>query len=376
MKSKKKELVLILVLIVSLFSFIYIIDSASAAKDDSDECIKSFPKGNIYFCGIPTKYCSHTTCNYCVKGYNAADNCYYYAGFDCKKYCVGSGSGSGGGSNDLDAPVITINSPQNNQLYSTRKVTLGIALNEQAKIEYTDLNDGRGRWSTFCKSCSSGMKSLSFNDGENRYLIKATDGSGNEETKEIKFFIDSQKPRIHTFGPLKGYADGTFWVQYTEDNLQEVTINYGNVAKGFNSTKITSCDNGKKQNCEIEVNLKKYDGQQIEYYFTIKDIAGSVVESKKAKLDVDVSFPNITSLNYRVEDRKVYFDIDVNEANLASITYTDESQVVPKPKKLCSKLVDEKCNARVTFGYGEHYLNIEVSDKAGNIISWPVNVTI
>src|SRR3989338_6339550 len=343
-----------------------------------------FSRGDVInFCNpqITDRVASSDTYRMCMKAYDEVNKCYSLGNWNVCNSLAGAGCGGNGGSGEVDAnaPVIVLNTPVENFIYNSRKVNLGVAINEQGKIEYEDLINGRGRCSILCKGCSSMNKALSFKEGENRYRIKATDYNGNEAFKDVIFFIDSQKPRIHNAEPKNGFASGNFAIQYTEDNLKEIILNYGNPEHGYKTAalNLSNCASGKKQSCDIDVNLANYSEEIIEYFFSVEDIAGNKVVSKTFVLDVDTTFPEINSLDYKIAGTKFYFTIAVNKKNLNKISYIDNFGITQREKRMCSRLTaDGLCKYSTTFKSGEHSLAISVLDDAGNMISRNVEFVI
>jgi hypothetical protein len=131
------------------------------------------------------------------------------------------------------------------------------------------------------------------------------------------------------------------------------------------------CRPGNNEGCFFKVDLSDYNGQDIEYYFLIQDIAGNIVKSKINKVLVDTKAPKIKNpLDFfEVSGNYVYFKIEIEETNLAKIEYKDYNEKIPKWKSLCSKLNKYGfCTKKVSFKGYYPELSIKVSDKAGNAI--------
>ncbi|MFA6023489.1 MAG: hypothetical protein WC781_05360 [Candidatus Pacearchaeota archaeon] len=286
--------------------------------------------------------------------------------------CSSSGGNGSGGSGDKTAPTITIQSPTNNSVNAGRKVLLDIRLSEVADLRYTDLVDGRGRWTIICGNCNSYSGERAFKEGFNYIRIEAKDRAGNIAFKDLIFYLDAQKPLIHAVDPKNGFASGNFSITYTESTVKKINITYGNGATGLRSAGLSNCGSGKKQNCSIKLDLSAYNNQAITYSFTIEDRAGNKVTTRPVKLDVDTLAPVINSFNYTIKLRNVRFLMSINEKNLESITYVDSSDLplngrAPTPKRMCSNLKNGICDIKLSFKTGEHDLIIYVKDKAGNI---------
>lgn len=173
--------------------------------------------------------------------------------------------------------------------------------------------------------------------------------------------------------PRSDYASGLFQVQYSEENLAEIRIFYGNEETGFRNSSLVNCSSGEKVWCSIDVNLEDYDGERIEYYFIVKDIAGNEKRSQiRQNLNVDTTFPILNNpgsfWNYTSGERYVRFVLDITEENLDKIYYIDNSAENPRLRTLCSRLRDGICETRKSFSRGNHSLDIQVTDEAGNSI--------
>lgn len=341
-------------------------------------------KEKINFCGnVRDRVCDTDLCKYCMNGYDSVNKCYHYGGWnacnsapaECTFNSGGGGGGSGGGGN-VSIPTIILHNPLNGTVYSTRQVIFDVSLSKKADLLYTDLISGRGRWTSVCNDCSSYSKLRSFNEGENKLMIKAIDNGGRASFKNVTFFIDSKKPVIHKTEPGNGLSNGQFMITYTELNLKQINLNYGNTAKGFKNINLTGCSSGNKQICEIKTNLSVYNGQTIQYYFTVEDRVGNKVSSRSVKLDVDSFSPKINSFVYNLTKTNVKFVFNITEANLESVTYIDSFDSRPMPRRICSGLRKGICESRTSFRKGMHNLAINVTDKAGNIVNLYSNFTI
>ena len=270
-----------------------------------------------------------------------------------------------------------MNNPINNSVYNKRAVLLDLQVNEESDLSYTDNNDEDGRWKNICQGCLSYNNSRSFDEGWNNITIKAEDVLGNPSFFDVFFFVDSKKPIIKKTEPRNNaYASGEFIVTYYEENPEDVWLNYGNNATGNRSVKLLGCLGGKREECEINVSLADYDGQEIEYWFNITDIAGYFVKSRIGKVKVDVTAPVINYLNYDIIGRYVYFNISITEQNFDVIEYYDNNDLKPRWRRLCSRLRNGSCVVRKIFSYGNHSLDIQVTDKAGNSVGENIEFVI
>lgn len=262
--------------------------------------------------------------------------------------------------------VVEIRYPEE-KFYETRKVRFEVESNFKLdKMVYIENN----REKLLCRGCQNYSGSKTFRDGEHEIIFKMIDFENVVYEEKIDFFVDSKKPRIYSSEPRRGFANGSFRVIFREDNPIELILNYG----GRESlVDLEDCNEktGKKY-CEVKVDLNEFDGEEIVYWFELKDIVGSVVMSKKQKVGVDLSEPVIWSLEYSIKGRGVEFEIKIDEKNFDKIIYFENG----RGKVLCSRLIGGVCKSRETFGYGHHNLRIKVLDEAGNYVEEEIEFEI
>jgi hypothetical protein len=330
--------------------------------------------GNIDFCNpqISDRICDHETCKFCMNNYDELNDCYGPGNFNlCNSQADQTCSTDGSTNIDSTPPIITLSSPQNNQIFTSRSLPLIFSLNEISDVYYLDLINGRGRWTRVCTDCISYSKSRRFNEGTNQILIRATDLTGNAAERQVNFTVDSKGPKIKKAEPKKGYTSGEFYVEFDESNPRVLTAHIGNFIEGFVASNISvenNCFQGRRyMECNFDLNVSQFDGQQISYWVELKDIAGNIGNSKSSTLDVDITNPVIESINYTIDDNYVYFDIKVNELNFEEISYIDNADLRARVTRLCSRLdANGMCSVRKSFREGFHALTINVVDEAGN----------
>jgi hypothetical protein len=325
--------------------------------------------------GIPDDdyVCWHTLCMVCVTdAFNPTHpgNCNDING--CSVL-------DGGGNVDGNPPELTINGPIEGNVYSGRKVLFDITSNEPASFYYIDNINGRGRWKKIASNKHELLKKVSFKDGFNDITIKAMDRNHNEVTYDYTFYVDSKKPKLKRSYPKKGFSSGDFGVEFVEENPVDLILHYGVI--GAMRTKIvdiaTDCiDGGKGYSCDTSVDLADFDGQSINYYFELTDIAGSTDTGDSTLLGVDITSPVINDLQFEKDGKKVYFTIDIDEAFLEEVYYSYEDRGRIKEKKLCSKLENGICNGKASFKDGNWDINVVVLDEAGNSVSQPLSFLI
>jgi hypothetical protein len=310
-----------------------------------------------------------------------AENC-YVQGYPCHDAPVCSGSGNNGTTNfDLTPPVFHILSPLNATISPSKKLFLNFSLNEVASVYYKNLNKSSSTWTKVCDKCSAGNPSYaklrSFAEGKNNLMFKAVDVVDNEAYISVNFFIDSIDPKIYITEPKSNtFADGTFTVQFKELNPKKLTLHYGTDSANVDLNKCY--DSMGKKNCDIDVNLNKYDGQTIQYYFEIEDIAGNTYKSRATNVKVDTKFPvlNNPSSFYKVNGRYVEFNLSITEANFYKATSLNTLNSRAIPSTLCTRLTNGYCYKKLSLTKGAYSLSIQIFDKAGHSIAVPANFNI
>jgi len=215
-----------------------------------------------------------------------------------------------------------------------------------------------------------------FNNGQHDVEIIVKDKAGNSVSQALSFLVDSKIPKVKKTYPEKGFANGDFSVEFQEDSPVLVVFNYGveedmlelNVSLG-------GCIiNDDKYTCDISVNLSYYDGSKINYWFSVKDVAGNVVDSKITELDVDMTAPvllNSYSFWHQGIGRKnkyIYFDMKIDEDNFDEVSYIDWNDNNSRERRLCSRLKNGVCETKRSFRNGDHNLTVYIKDEAGNSV--------
>src|SRR3989338_7748813 len=280
---------------------------------------------------------------------------------------------------DTQPPILSIISPISMHNYNSRSILFDLLLNEIGDIYYLDNLNGRGRWSRVCSNCVEYSGRRSFNEGNNSITFRANDGLGNTRYVNLSFFIDSKKPRIIKTTPSNGFTDGTFFVTFKEDNPALLILHYGNPLVGYRNIELDlglCARNLGRTYCNTGANLIDYDGQEIEYWFNLTDISSFSHASRRLGVDVDVTYPDIVDLDFEVISGFVNFNISIEEENLDSVDYMDNSELRPRWRTLCSRLNDGRCIARKSFSDGNHNVNIQVRDDAGNSVTENINFVV
>lgn len=363
---------------MSLVLFVMISALASA------EYWACFTKGQVIdYCAPINDVTASGNTMRCMDG-SPGGSCYLPGNWNVCNTIDGGCTGNSGGNTTIDQqpPNMTILNPSEGAVYTARSVFTNITLNEKGSIYYVDNSNNRGVWTRVCSNCFGYGGKRGYKEGFNNLTFKAIDVVGNEITQIKTFFVDSNDPRISKTLPTKGFSDGTFEVQFQEDNPTAVNLTYGNSATGMHSFGISlaSCTSAKgKYACGTSVNLDAYDGQNITYSFSVTDIAGTTVTQKKPLLlSVDTTEPTINNpaTLYTISGRYVLFNVSITEQNFDSITYTDFSEATPREKSLCTRLKNGNCEKKQSFKAGNHNVTIQVTDAAGNTVAQGIGFTI
>lgn len=265
---------------------------------------------------------------------------------------------------DNDKPVITLIDPIEGFNYSSRKVDFKVLLNEKVELlEFRDLiGRSSDRFRRLCRDCNSFEDDVPFRDGWHDVTIRATDFVGFMSEVNISFFVDSKDPRItKTFPRRRDYTNGSFIVEWREENMKQISLFYDDKVISRNDCPFDPQE--RKQICEFNADLSEFNGETIEYWFEIEDIAGNKDESRKTEINVDLTSPEITKLNFTVDGRRVEFDILVSEE--VRLEYFDENDDGQRWRTFCRRC--NNYNRRKSFDRGEHNLLIKATDFAGNV---------
>lgn len=261
-------------------------------------------------------------------------------------------------------------SPLNDTIYGESNLLINASLN--GKVNYIKYSDNGENFKILCRNCDSVARKRTFEEGKHRLIVSAFFDSGSF-SKIINFTVDSEKPKIVRASPKKDFANGIFKFTYIEDNPTKIKVHYGTDTKELNISKECFREDGSKA-CRTNVSLNKYDGQEIFYWIEMGDIAGSIAESKKTKVKVDVTLPVVTNptsfFSYQNNSKYIYFHIGVEETNFdkANFSYKELNGKL-KEGNLCTNLKNGFCDKKMTFKKGKYNMTINVLDKAGNYVS-------
>lgn len=329
--------------------------------------------------GIRDYTCTSTSCNICASicsngAYGpASPNTCNALGLSCTYL---------DGSVDQQPSVLTILHPTEGKVYKSKAQLLNLEADEIVSIYYA-YPDSRGRWSPICSRCTSYSGKRSFKEGANNLTFRTRDLFGNTAYFNLSFVIDSQKPRISKTTPSGGFAASDFYLEFKELNPVSLIFHYGNDISGrkslslnINSDCVQDLNDKAKFKCRRYVNVEEYDSETIQYFFNLTDIAGNSFVSRTINLNIDTSPPIINALDHSIKGRAVTFILNITEPNFDATEYIDNSAPRPMWRTLCSSLSKGICKKVQTFSIGNHEIDIQVTDDAGNTAGQSVSFDI
>ncbi len=264
-----------------------------------------------------------------------------------------------------------------------KSVSFVIDVTEQNpdKLTYIDSSDSKAKEKTLCSGMQVNIcsKKVSFNDGEHDVMLIASDKVGHSTNTSVQFFTDSKKPKISKTNPTKGFASGTFNVEFQEENPISLVLHYGMTGENTQSIDLNSCLllGGGKESCTIDVNLNSHDGHVIQYWFELTDKVNNSVSSKPVNLVVDITSPVINALNYTLSGTTgAQVTIGATEQNLEKITYMNANDSSPKETTFCTSLKNGQCSKKITLNVGVNVITFSVYDKAGNAVAQNLEINI
>jgi len=221
--------------------------------------------------------------------------------------------------------ALTVERPEDDETYNSRLVLFSLSADEKSSFYYMNENLDSGRWRKLCDKTETCVKKISALEGENSFLLKSVYGDSSPETESVSFFVDSKKPVISRTYPLSSYVvnEGPFSVRYSEDNLKEVTLYYGNDGD-IEEKSSSECVSGKDKQCDFSLELEDYDGQYLEYWFMLDDGINNAT-SRKTRVKVDLTAPTIDDYSITANDNNVKFIVDITEENFKDVLIEDTS---------------------------------------------------
>lgn len=272
-------------------------------------------------------------------------------------------------------PDISAISPLPDHFYSSKNILVNINYNGE-NIQYSD--NGKN-FLQLCINQVNCNQMIYLLDGKHDLTFKMSFKDSEAKFVNINnITIDSKKPVLKNHKPFGEFADGRFTIRFEELNPAILTVSYGNNANNYKTEYIdlNACKAERIDRvCSTNLNLAEYDGQFINYFFKLTDIAGNSAASNPAKIKVDAKLPVINSIVYNTNKKKVI--ISASESNLEGIYFYDNYEG-PRAKwiKICSRLKNAICEHNKRLNSGKHNIIIRVVDKAGNSIEKQATVVV
>ena len=276
----------------------------------------------------------------------------------------------------------------NLSVYGERKIPFIIETEDEAQEigYYENIADKTPRKRKLCNNCISyGLeeeKRISFSEGHHNLTFYAFNQDGVKMEINYSFLIDSKAPKIKSTTPKNGYVDGIFTIEFDEINPEELILYYGNFSDSFaEEFNISECDleDESKYFCTKEIDLSFFDGEEIAYYFVLKDIVNNEDTSKIIFVKVDSTYPLLVNPDsyYDQDNNYINFHMNIVDENFDEISFSyNDSRGRLRERKLCSKLKNGFCEKRVSFRSGGWDLIIKIQDESGNFIEYPLSFIV
>lgn len=268
----------------------------------------------------------------------------------------------------VSAVNLIVITPVTNSVFNNKNISYNLTSNEISDFYILKNRLSSNSADKLCDDVTSCNVSVSAREGNNNVTIKIINMNGDVNSTNINFLVDTISPRHIISFPKDGKMisnNELFRIKYTEENLKNIILYYGNMSL-INSSVIQNCSSGEKQNCNFNVNLTSFDGQRIKYWFVIFDKAGNFANSSVKLVDVDTDNPKVLSKSYSIQKNKVSFNFQIEEENFDKIVLIDNSGRNPEWVRLCSRLSLGSCVKSKNFKSGIHSINVKVYDNAGN----------
>ena len=265
------------------------------------------------------------------------------------------------------APSLTVVTPVHGSAFNYSKILYNLSSNETSDF-YILKNRLRSSPTKLCDDNTTCIVNVTAREGWNNITIKVINSNGDIVSSDIDFLVDTRNPRRITSNPRNNSymnSSNSFSVDYSEENLVNISLYYGNTTEIRKSTN-SSCESGIEKTCVFSVSLSDFDGQVIRFWFNLADIVNNRDNSSLKLITVDTDKPVVSSKNFSIEGRRVNFVLGIEEENFDKIILRDNSAIRPRWVRLCSRLIVGTCTARKTFQSGVHAVDIKVLDVAGN----------
>jgi hypothetical protein len=174
------------------------------------------------------------------------------------------------------------------------------------------------------------------------------------------------------------FTNGEFFVKYNSADVNKVILYYGTNIQAMDSAVKTDCECGRNIQCSFKIDLKKYEDNEIKYFFVVIDKKGNIGQSIVKKVKVDTISPVITNSDnmIKVDKSLVNFNINIIDKNFDRVQYIDNFDS-GKSIVLCKNCKSNcGCKVKKRFIRGDYSLTITAFDKAGNSVSKDVSFSV
>lgn len=174
------------------------------------------------------------------------------------------------------------------------------------------------------------------------------------------------------------FTNGKFFVKYNSEDVDKIILYYGTNIQSMDSSVKTDCECGRNKLCSFKIDLKKYENQEIKYFFVVIDKKGNIGQSLVKKVKADTISPIITNSEniIKVDKSIVSFKISVIDDNFDKIQYIDNFDS-DKAIILCRNCKSNcGCNVKKRFSKGDYELTITAFDKAGNSVLKDISFSV
>jgi hypothetical protein len=265
---------------------------------------------------------------------------------------------------DTIKPEILSLSINDYDIYTSRSVLIDVLLDEE--VDEFGYIDYLGRWRRLCSNCEDYTRTKSFYEGLNYVIFKAIDFAGNEREVSRVFYIDTKLPKVDKLYPYQGWANNEFTLRYDEDNPVLVTLFARKVGDAsYSEYYAYDCPAGNNQYCSITATSPAWtDGDEVEFYFTILDIAGNEVTSYIETAVIDtvppvIEYAYMQAYGYSGTSWKLYAGFD-------DYYYTEYMLNPPSIWRRISSNI-QTVQRSIYAPYGDNELILRVTDDAGNV---------
>ena len=267
---------------------------------------------------------------------------------------------------DDNGACLNLIMPLTNMITEETKIPVNITLSPPyTEIYYTDESASRPKEKKLCDDCSGygndKKKYISLKDGFHNLTFKAKSSQKSDIRTPVEIMVDSKEPKIKSTEPKnKGYTNGSFTVQYQDDNPKKISLEYGTQRKIRSDCPFNPEDT--TQECEFNVDVTPYNFATLSYRFIVEDIANHTDESKYLQIHADTISPVINNIGHSIDGSRVKFNISVSEA--VTLEYYDHNEKRPTWRSLCKNCA--LYSKTKSFSGGQHTISIRATDNAGN----------